>query len=77
MADARSATATQQQSDDLEADLDHLNEVIMAVNMTDRGIVGCAYYVARDEKLYFMEDATLGGPDIVDSRKYSAVDRRT
>lgn len=39
----------------------------MAVNLTDRGTVGCAYYVAREEKLYFMEDLKLGGVDIVDS----------
>ncbi|KAK3708862.1 hypothetical protein LTR37_011192 [Vermiconidia calcicola] len=41
----------------------------MAVNLTDRGTVGCAYYAARDEKLYFMEDAQMGGADIVDALK--------
>lgn len=41
----------------------------MAVNVTDRGSVGCAYYVARDEKLYFMEDLQLGGGDTVDNRQ--------
>ncbi|KAF2722777.1 hypothetical protein K431DRAFT_221307 [Polychaeton citri CBS 116435] len=41
----------------------------MAFNMTDRGVVGCAYYVARDEKLYFMEDARISGPEIIDSLK--------
>lgn len=39
----------------------------MAVNVTDRGSVGCAYYVAQEQKLYFMEDVELGGPDIVES----------
>lgn len=47
--------------------MDLQNEVIMAVNLTDRGTVGCAYYAARDEKLYFMEDAQMGGADIVDA----------
>ena len=51
-----------------EADIDTLDEVIMAVNLSDRGTVGCAYYVAREEKLYFMEDVQLGGADIVDQR---------
>ena len=56
--------------DDFEADLETLNEVIMAVNVTDRGTVGCSYYVARTETLYFMEDLRMGGHDIVDARKY-------
>lgn len=50
-------------------DFETLNEVIMAINVTDRGDTGCAYYVAREEKLYFMEDLQLGGADVVDSRK--------
>ena len=62
-------TAEQQRSDDFEADVDSLSEVIMAVTMTERGTVGCAYYVARDEKLHFMEDVQLGGADIVDARE--------
>ncbi|KAK0809733.1 hypothetical protein LTR75_005832 [Friedmanniomyces endolithicus] len=41
----------------------------MAVNLTERGTVGCAYYVAREEKLYFLEDVKLGGPNIVDQLK--------
>ena len=43
----------------------------MGVNLTDRGTVGCAYYVARTETLYFMEDVKLGGADVVDACKYS------
>lgn len=50
-------------------DLDVLNEIIMAVDMKERGTVGCCYYVARDEKLYFMEDVKLGGVEIVDQCK--------
>lgn len=53
--------------DNFEADMEMLNEIVMAVNLTDRGTVGCAYYVARDEKLYFMEDVRLGGADTVDA----------
>lgn len=54
---------------DFGADVDALEEVIMGINVTDRGTVGCAYYVAREETLYFMEDAKLGGGDIVENRK--------
>ncbi|KAL6169067.1 hypothetical protein ACJQWK_05427 [Exserohilum turcicum] len=46
---------------------DLLNEVIMAVDLTSRGTVGCCYYVAREEKLYFMEDMQFGNADVVDS----------
>lgn len=60
-------TTIEQRQDDFELELDVLGEVVMAVNKTDRGTVGCAYYVAREEKLYFMEDAQMGGADIVDS----------
>ncbi|KAF2804902.1 uncharacterized protein BDZ99DRAFT_425101 [Mytilinidion resinicola] len=41
----------------------------MAVDLRERGTVGCCYYVARDEKLCFMEDVKLGGVDVVDALK--------
>ena len=50
--------------DDIE-DADYLNEVIMAIDLRDRGTVGCCYYVAMDEKLYLMEDVKHGGLEIV------------
>lgn len=48
---------------------DALNEVVMAVDLRDRGTVGCCYYVAREEKLYLMEDVKHGGLDVIDTRK--------
>jgi DNA mismatch repair protein MSH5 len=48
-----------------------LDEIVMAVDMKPRGTVGCAYYVAAQEKLYFMEDIELGGPDIIEARELS------
>ena len=65
----RSTVMTEPPSDNLEADLDMQNEIVMAVNLTDRGNVGCAYYVASNEKLYFMEDVKMGGPDVIDTCK--------
>ncbi|RMY41467.1 hypothetical protein D0866_00587 [Hortaea werneckii] len=53
--------------DDFDQDLDSLDEVVMAVNLTERGTVGCAYYAARTEKLYFMEDIKFGSADVVAS----------
>jgi len=46
-----------------------LSEVVMAVTLTDRGAIGCAYYVARNETIYFMEDVQLGDANMVDSCK--------
>lgn len=51
-----------------EVDLDALNEVIMAVDIRERGTVGCCCYVAREEKLHFMQDVKLGGADVVEAR---------
>ena len=65
--DGRSFLTAEQPLEDFEGDLDLQNEVVMAVNLTDRGTVGCAYYVARDEKLYFMEDVRFGGPEVIDA----------
>ncbi|RYO26585.1 hypothetical protein AA0111_g7984 [Alternaria arborescens] len=46
---------------------DTLIEVIMAVDLTPRGTVGCCYYVAREEKLYFMEDIQCGDVDVIEA----------
>ncbi|KAI9051038.1 hypothetical protein LZ554_005146 [Drepanopeziza brunnea f. sp. 'monogermtubi'] len=59
---------TEEEVQDRE-DSDAINEVIMAVDLKDPGTVGCAYYVARDEKLCLMEDIKMAGLDIVDTLK--------
>jgi DNA mismatch repair protein MSH5 len=51
------------------ADIESTSEVIMAVNLTDRGAIGCAYYVAQTETLYFMEDVQMGDAETVDPCK--------
>ena len=50
-------------------DNDSLNEVVMAVDLRDRGTVGCCYYIAREEKLYLIEDVKSGGIEVLDTRK--------
>ncbi|KAL8771108.1 MAG: hypothetical protein Q9209_003279 [Squamulea sp. 1 TL-2023] len=42
----------------------------MAIDVRDRGTVGCAYYVAREEKLYMMQDVNSGGIDIIETCEY-------
>ncbi|KAL8831364.1 MAG: hypothetical protein Q9170_005327 [Blastenia crenularia] len=46
---------------------DSVNEVVMAVDLRDKGTIGCAYYVAREEKLYIMEDTRFGGLEIIET----------
>ena len=48
----------------------------MAVNLTDRGAIGCAYYVAQTETLYFMEDVQMGDSEMVDSCTFTAISGR-
>ncbi|KAL8881312.1 MAG: hypothetical protein Q9198_001464 [Flavoplaca austrocitrina] len=38
----------------------------MAIDLRDRGTVGCAYYIAREEKLYMMQDMSSGGIETVE-----------
>jgi DNA mismatch repair protein MSH5 len=63
---APSESVTHDSRPDEMHDDDTLNEIIMAVDMTPRQTVGCCYYVARDEKLFFMEDIQFGDADVVD-----------
>ncbi|KAF2866754.1 muts domain V-domain-containing protein [Massariosphaeria phaeospora] len=54
-------------SDAGDESVDALDEVIMAADLRNPDTVGCCYYVAREEKLYFMEDAKFGGIDVIDA----------
>ena len=52
-----SASAVQPENDaevKEREDSDSLDEVIMAVEMRDRGTVGCAYYLPREQTLYMV-----------------------
>jgi DNA mismatch repair protein MSH5 len=49
-------------------DADSLDQIVMAVDIRERGTVGCAYYVARQEKLFFMEDVKQGGVETIEIR---------
>ncbi|KMU91697.1 hypothetical protein CIHG_09504 [Coccidioides immitis H538.4] len=46
---------------------DDLCQIIMAIDMKDRGTVGCSYYVAEQKKLYIVEDIEAGGMDVVET----------
>jgi DNA mismatch repair protein MSH5 len=51
----------------LREDSDAMNEIIVSIDMKDRGTIGCAYYIAREEKLCLMKDIKMAGLDIVDT----------
>lgn len=48
---------------------DELDQVIAALDVKERGIVGCAYYVAREERLYCMEDVKSDGAEVIETCK--------
>ena len=50
------------------------NEVIMCVDMRDRGTVGCCYYESSTGSLHLVEDIKFGGLEVVDTReKFPAI----
>lgn len=53
-------------------DADEMNEVILAIDMRDKGTIGCSYYIPREEKLYLMQDIKMAGLEIVDTLKTHA-----
>jgi hypothetical protein len=38
----------------------------MALDLKARGILGCAYYIAREERLFCMEDSMGGGLEAIE-----------
>ncbi len=50
--------------EELEAEL---YQTIMAIDVKERGTVGCCYYVAREEKLYLLEDVAYAGTEIIET----------
>lgn len=45
---------------------DFLDQVIVAIHLKEKGTVGCAYYVAAEERLLCMEEVSGGGMDIIE-----------
>lgn len=54
-------------------DADAMNEIIMALDIHDHGTVGCAYYIAREEKLCLMADIKMADIELVDTLKLHAL----
>lgn len=47
----------------------------MAVDIKERGTVGCCYYIAEEERLYILEDVEQGGMDVIEIRMQSVSSR--
>ncbi|KAL9109439.1 MAG: hypothetical protein Q9227_005947 [Pyrenula ochraceoflavens] len=52
--------------EDEDGDSDH---IFLAVDIKERGTIGCAYYIAREERLYCMDDVKIGGLEIIERLK--------
>ena len=59
----------EQDGDGVEED-ESLSERIMALDMRNRGNIGCCYYVAQHEALYLLEDIRSAGLETIDLRGY-------
>ena len=46
-------------------------EVIMCVDMRERGTVGCCYYESSTSSLHLVEDIRCGGLEVIDTREYA------
>jgi DNA mismatch repair protein MSH5 len=49
-----------------------MDEIFMAIDMRDKGTIGCSYYVVREERLYVMQDIKTASLDVVDALKLHA-----
>ena len=58
---------THDQGSQSNPDGESLGEVVMAVDVHGRSTIGCAYYVARNEAMYFMEDSELADVSLLDA----------
>ena len=56
-------------SDGGDSESDLLNDVIMAVDATKKGNIGCCYFSAQEQQLSLMCDVQNGSLDILDSCK--------
>jgi DNA mismatch repair protein MSH5 len=60
-------------SDD-EVDED-MEQVVMAIDRQQKGTIGCAYYVAREEKLYCLQDVINGSMETVETCGFRSMTR--
>jgi DNA mismatch repair protein MSH5 len=69
LANANDRCETENEESPTNRDTEPLDEVVMAVDVRGSLIIGCSYYVAREETMYFMEDCKLADTSLVDACK--------
>lgn len=47
------------------------DEIIMCVDMRERGMVGCCYYESSTGSLHLVEDIQCGGLEVIDTCEYA------
>lgn len=67
----RGVSAVIDEIDEDENLMDDSGEVVMAVDIKEKGTVGCCFYIAREEKLSILSDVQFGGKDFIDMRELS------
>ena len=50
-----------------------VDDIVMAIDVNNRGDVGCCYYIAMEEKLLLLSEVSCGGLEIVDTCIYSPI----
>ena len=45
------------------------NEVVMAIDVSSKGAVGCCYYDAMEEKLMLLSEVSCGGLEVIETCK--------
>lgn len=51
--------------------IDDSGEIVMAVDIKEKGTVGCCFYIAREERLGILSDIQFGGKDFIDMCKFA------
>ncbi|KAL9099242.1 MAG: hypothetical protein Q9163_005233 [Psora crenata] len=65
-----SASMTEDRAEMDETDYcERLDEIIMAVDVSHKGDVGCCYYVAMEEKLLLLSEVSCGGLEVINTLK--------
>jgi DNA mismatch repair protein MSH5 len=55
---------------ELDVGTEDLEQVVMAIDRQQKGAIGCAYYVAREEKLYCLQDLVNGTLDSLETCEF-------
>lgn len=55
--------------DEDENGVDDLGEVVMAVDIKEKGTVGCCFYISREDRLGILSDVQFGGKTLIDMCK--------